>query len=546
MAFLRRPFSSLALLAHCCFWALPPVSALQERGRPGLADFERKGDRRPASSEGNEPAGPSVWDGDDVDSGLSAELPVGAFDEAAAAASFFQPAEVTPGLLMGAAAAPSFRGPGNNDTRRNKELPILLWWSGSLFPHFPGDTERLDCPRSSCLSTKNRRVRLQRRTRALLFYGTDFRAYEAPLPRLPHQTWALFHEESPMNNYLLSHRPGIALFNYTATFRRESDYPLSLQWLPDLAYLRRRPAFSLAEKERWRRRPRREGGLAPVLYAQSHCDVPSDRDRYVRELMKYIPVDSYGKCLNNREFPSMRLRDTSTATTEDSEFMTFISKYKFHLAMENAICHDYMTEKLWRPMHVGAVPIYRGSPSVRDWMPNDHSIILIDDFESPKELAEYIDFLDRNPDEYLKYLEYKNPGGFTNQFLIDNMERREWGVNDMTLPNYLNGFECFVCDRENARINAEKDHKRTHGKLPAPEPHIAQFTHMGCPPPAPGYGNIEDIPAGDSWKEMWLQDYWQSLDQGEALTAMIHHNESQQGKFWDYMHKVFLKRTGQN
>lgn len=49
-----------------------------------------------------------------------------------------------------------------------------------------------------------------------------------------------------------------------------------------------------------------------------------------------------------------------------------------------------------------------------------------------------------------------------------------------------------------------------------------------------------------SWKEMWLQDYWQSLDQGEALTAMIHHNESHQGRFWDYMHEIFLKRTRQH
>ncbi|XP_053111137.1 alpha-(1,3)-fucosyltransferase 11 [Hemicordylus capensis] len=466
-------------------------------------------------------------------------------EAAASSDSFFFPAgaaaEPGRGLLV-ASASPSFRGPGNNDSRPNRELPVLLWWSGSLFPHFPGETARIDCRGRSCLATRRRRALGLRRTRALLFYGTDFRAYEAPLPRRPHQAWALFHEESPMNNYLLSHRPGIGLFNHTATFRRESDYPLSLQWLPGLAYLRRPPPLGLAGKEQ----ARRQQGLAPLLYLQSHCDVPSDRDRYVRELMKHIQVDSYGSCLNNRKLPSMRLRDTSTATTEDSEFMAFISKYKFHLAMENAICHDYMTEKLWRPMHVGAVPVYRGSPSVRDWMPNNHSIILIDDFESPQKLAEYIDFLDRNPDEYLRYLEYKNPGGITNQFLVENMEKREWGVNDMSLPNYLNGFECFVCNRENARLAAEREHKKTHGKVPAPEPHIAQFTHMGCPPPAPGYGNIEDIPEGDSWKEMWLQDYWQSRDQGEALTAMIHHNESHQGRFWDYMHKIFMKRTQQN
>ncbi|XP_026566808.1 alpha-(1,3)-fucosyltransferase 11 [Pseudonaja textilis] len=474
------------------------------------------------------------------------EVPPGpgeAFEElgdAAAAARFFQPAQLHAGLTV--AAAPSFRGPGNRDQRANRELPILLWWSGGLFPHFPGETARIDCPGGSCLATKDRRVRAHRRTRSLLFYGTDFRAYEAPLPRLPHQTWALFHEESPMNNYLLSHGAGIRLFNHTATFRRESDFPLSLQWLPDLAYLRRPPLRSLPEKDRLRR----QQGLAPLLYLQSHCDVPADRDRYVRELMKYIQVDCYGRCLNNQKLPNMRLMDTSTATTEDSEFMNFISKYKFHLAMENAICPDYMTEKLWRPMHVGAIPVYRGSPSVRDWMPADHSIILIDDFGSPKELAEYIDFLDRNSDEYLKYLKYKSPHGITNQFLLENMRKREWGVNDMSLPNYLNGFECFVCDRENARLNAERNHKKAHGKSLAPEVHIAQTTHMGCPSPAPGYGNIEDIPDGDSWKEMWLQDYWQSLDQGEALTAMIHHNETHQGKFWDYMHKIFLKRTQHN
>lgn len=188
---------------------------------------------------------------------------------------------VPPGAAFVAA---SYRGPGNNDTRSNKALPILLWWSGSLFPHFPGETERIDCPRGSCLVTRSRRVARHRRTKALIFYGTDFRAYEAPLPRLPHQTWALFHEESPMNNYLLSHPPGIQLFNYTATFRRESDYPLTLQWLPGVGYLRG-PAVPLAEKDAWRRK-----GYAPVLYMQSHCDVPSDRDRYVRELMKYIQV----------------------------------------------------------------------------------------------------------------------------------------------------------------------------------------------------------------------------------------------------------------
>ncbi|XP_075389723.1 GDP-fucose protein O-fucosyltransferase 4 [Tenrec ecaudatus] len=435
---------------------------------------------------------------------------------------------------VGVARSSGSAGPGWEE---GLDLPVLLWWSPGLFPHFPGDSELIECPRGACVASRDRRVRGNPRTRALLFYGTDFRASEAPLPRLAHQSWALLHEESPLNNYLLSHAAGIRLFNLTATFSRHSDYPLPLQWLPGIAYLRR-AATPLSERSEWRRR-----GYAPLLYLQSHCDVPSDRDRYVRELMRYIPVDSYGKCLQNRKLPSPRLQDTTTATTEDLELLTFLSRYKFHLAFENAICDDYMTEKLWRPMHLGAVPVYRGSPSVRDWMPNNHSIILISDFQSPQKLAEFIDFLDKNDEEYMKYLAYKQPGGITNQFLLASLRHREWGVNDPLLPNYLNGFECFVCDHELARLEAEKAHAASPGDTPAPEPHIAQPSHMNCPMPTPGFGSVEEIPENDSWKEMWLQDYWQGLDQGEALTAMIYNNETQQRKFWDYLHEIFMKRN---
>ena len=187
---------------------------------------------------------------------------------------------------VGVARSPGAPRPGREEA---VDLPVLLWWSPGLFPHFEGDSERIECARGACVASRDRRVRGDSRTRALLFYGTDFRASEAPLPRLAHQSWALLHEESPLNNFLLSHGPGIRLFNLTATFSRYSDYPLPLQWLPGIAYLRR-PAPPLEERAQWRRR-----GYAPLLYLQSHCDVPADRDRYVRELMRYIPVGEAGQ-----------------------------------------------------------------------------------------------------------------------------------------------------------------------------------------------------------------------------------------------------------
>ena len=46
-----------------------------------------------------------------------------------------------------------------------------------------------------------------------------------------------------------------------------------------------------------------EEDIAPLLYLQTNCDSANDRDAYVSELMKYIRVDSYGKCLHNRKMP---------------------------------------------------------------------------------------------------------------------------------------------------------------------------------------------------------------------------------------------------
>ena len=56
---------------------------------------------------------------------------------------------------------------------------------------------------------------------------------DLPLPR-SNEDWALVHEESPKNNPLLSQTSVISLFNHTATFRTESDLPLTLQYLESL------------------------------------------------------------------------------------------------------------------------------------------------------------------------------------------------------------------------------------------------------------------------------------------------------------------------
>ena len=47
-----------------------------------------------------------------------------------------------------------------------------------------------------------------------------------------------------------------------------------------------------------------------------------------------------------------------------SDFYAEISKYKFMLTLENAVCPDYITEKLWRALQLGVIPIYLGRSSL--------------------------------------------------------------------------------------------------------------------------------------------------------------------------------------
>lgn len=196
------------------------------------------------------------------------------------------------------------------------------------------------------------------------------------------------------------------------------------------------------------------GRIAPLVYVQSDCDPPSDRDTYVKELMAHIEVDSYGACLHNRDLPE-HLKNP--ASMDSDNFYKILAQYKFMLAFENAVCEDYITEKLWRPLKLGVVPVYYGSPSIADWLPSNKSAILVTGFAHPKALAQYIKALDTDNKEYEAYLEWKLNGDISSERLLTAIKERTWGVQDIMKDNYIDAFECMVCTKvwENIRRQAK-------------------------------------------------------------------------------------------
>ncbi|XP_012221877.2 alpha-(1,3)-fucosyltransferase 10 [Linepithema humile] len=318
--------------------------------------------------------------------------------------------------------------------------PVILWWTP-----FGNNNQVKTCGSAKCYFTYNRAFKNNTRLKSILFYGSDFRIHDLPNWRSNAISWGLLHEESPRNNPILVHEKALNLFNYSSTFSRFSDVPLTLLDLPGLEEL---IATSYYVPTKEKSVFMHTENLAPVLYIQSDCDTASDRDHYVIELMKHIRIDSYGACVNNAQFDD-RFKNNYLDILNNREFLSFVAKYKFTIAFENAVCDDYVTEKLWRPLVVGSVPIYYGSPSFKDWLPNNKSAISILDFASPVELANFLHKLVRDDSAYEEYLSHKlNERDYrvTNNRLLHALRKRPTGtINEFA--NYMEAFECFVCEQ---------------------------------------------------------------------------------------------------
>lgn len=67
---------------------------------------------------------------------------------------------------------------------------------------------------------------------------------------------------------------------------------------------------------------------------------------------------------------------------------------------------------------------------------------MIENYQSPKHLADHILLLNNNDEKYNRYLKHKIDGNFTNQMLQDKLKQRGYETNSL-----VEDFECFVCQK---------------------------------------------------------------------------------------------------
>ena len=274
----------------------------------------------------------------------------------------------------------------------NKTIVILYWTK--VFGDIPAmnhDPQRWpyfyagnNCPIQCDLTTDKRRAD---EAAALVVHARN--PNEIPPDKYKNLSWILHTNENPNYTPLLKNPNLMGKFNYLASYRLDSDFPC--------------PGFLKPSLEQ----PvpfQKKDGLAMV--ALSNCE--SVRTKYISLLMQYIKVDSYGGCLRNK----LGLIDRYDVNGRHG-VMELQRKYKFSLIFPNSDCDYYMTEKIYSALSAGSVPVWLGTDKIDEvlkWGNLKNSVIKVQDFMTPKDLADYLTKLSKNEAEYNKFLKWKYEG----------------------------------------------------------------------------------------------------------------------------------------
>ena len=138
-----------------------------------------------------------------------------------------------------------------------------------------------------------------------------------------------------------------------------------------------------------------EGKDRLLLWLVSKCGT-TERNLIFQELESYLPSDrvhKYGGCSELKDPCQGDLKLNETCLEK------FTKRYKFYAAFENTRCEDYITEKFWKSLRLGMVPVCWGGRSRKDYerIAPGSSFIHVDDFASIKELAQYLLKVDKDP-----------------------------------------------------------------------------------------------------------------------------------------------------
>jgi hypothetical protein len=258
--------------------------------------------------------------------------------------------------------------------------PLILFWSD---PYFSVDDDARLVAGHCELTTD--RARFERADAVVFPVPTSVLHGNAPPPERarPDQCWVAWSWESSVHFPQLDDPSYLGRFDLTATYRFDSHVPIAYLW--DGMFDAQAPVVPAAER----------ASAPAAAFVSSPLD-RCGRNDYLAELLRHLEIDSFGKVCHNRDVVDDRGRETKLST---------IARYRFTVAFENSLAHDYVTEKFFEPLLAGSVPIYRGAPNVADFAPGEGCFVDASAFAGPRELAAFITRI--TDDDYDRFHEWR-------------------------------------------------------------------------------------------------------------------------------------------
>ena len=146
-----------------------------------------------------------------------------------------------------------------------------------------------------------------------------------------------------------------------------------------------------------------------LVWLNSDCKTPSRREKLWAALIPHLPpkrVHEYGHC-GVHKYPK----------SDNAAAKQMVRESKFYASFENSLCSGYITEKFWKALMLGTVPLAYGGQDRRDYeiLAPPKSFIHVDDFATPEALAKYLLYLDHNETAYREYFDWRNTYAFVHQ-----------------------------------------------------------------------------------------------------------------------------------
>nr|CAD2190644.1 unnamed protein product [Meloidogyne enterolobii] len=268
---------------------------------------------------------------------------------------------------------------------------ILIWnkcnynFSQEIgYPDYPLLYPNTSCP-FNCIFTHDREYEMNVST--ILFFIHGFCPMdEWPQNRREDQNYMMYTVECPTETLryydkkLLTNK----FFNSSATYRLDSSV-----FMPYDALTKITP--NTPKKYIWDQKEvlaKINNKTKFVFQAVAHCNANSGRDNLTRKIGELVKIDAVGYCFGV-EYTKERY---------DRE----IENHMFYLALENNICHNYVTEKFWNSLRSLTVPVVFSRSVFEGMDVPSNAFIALDDFKSVNELVAHLKALQNDTEKYLK------------------------------------------------------------------------------------------------------------------------------------------------